>query len=147
MPERCGRTFEESVLSGYVDQALPQQDAQHVRIHLEDCPTCRVVVAEMQSMREVTMSSSFKSAEDLQWSERPKSAASRISFGLGWLLIGIWCAGIAIRGGWALWHAPWPTLAEVAVFGGVFGLALLFLGVLLDRLTASRTDRYKGVQR
>lgn len=147
MPERCGRTFDESLLSGYVDQALPQGDDQRVRIHLEDCPACRTVVAEMQSMREVTMSTSFRNAEDLQWSEGPKSHASRVSFGLGWLLIGIWVAGIIIRGGWELWHAPWPTLTEMAAFGGLLGLALLFIGVLLDRVTASRTDRYKGVQK
>jgi hypothetical protein len=33
------------------------------------------------------------------------------------------------------------------VFGGVAGVALLFLGVLLDRLHVLKTDRYREVRK
>ena len=42
MPEHCGRTFDDALLSGYLDHALTQADEQRVRIHLEDCATCRM---------------------------------------------------------------------------------------------------------
>ena len=41
MPEPCGRTFDGALLSGFLDGALTQADEQRVRVHLEDCETCR----------------------------------------------------------------------------------------------------------
>ena len=147
MPDECGRTFDESLLSGYVDRALVQSEDQRVRIHLEDCATCRSLVEELQALRGVSMSTSFKAPEDLQWSERPRSTASRASFRVGWLLTAIWIVAIAGQVAWSAWQAPLPTAGEFLAFAGVLGLVLLFVGVLLDRITASRTDRYKEVDK
>lgn len=47
MPEACGRMFDDALLSGYVDGALPQMDEQLVRVHLEDCETCRKIVTDL----------------------------------------------------------------------------------------------------
>jgi anti-sigma factor RsiW len=147
VPEPCGRTFEDALLSGYVDGALPQGDEQRVRVHLEDCVVCRGLVEEMLSVREVTMSTSFKVPEDLQWSERPRGAASRVSVGLGWTLAAIWMAALVVRGAWELWQDPPPATEALLAFGGVTALMLLFVGVLIDRIKASRSDRYKGVEK
>ena len=64
MPEPCGRTFEEALLSGYLDEALVQSDEQRVRVHLEDCATCRALVDELAVVREATMSSTFDTPRD-----------------------------------------------------------------------------------
>ena len=56
MPERCGRNFDEALLTGYLDRVLTQSDEQRVRVHLEDCATCRAAVDDMKRLREVTMS-------------------------------------------------------------------------------------------
>ena len=147
MPDPCGRTFDEALLSGYVDRVLTQGDEQRVRIHLDGCAVCRAVVSDTLAMREVTMSSSFDVPDDLQWSERPKGPASRFSFGLGWLLIALWGLGVLVRGAWAMRNAPWPSIEELIGFSAVLGIALLLLGVLLDRLRVRKTDRYREVQK
>ena len=79
MSERCGRNFDEALLSGYLDRGLTQLDEQRVRVHLEDCETCRAAVDEMKRLREVTMSTEFDVPTDDQWSEIPRSRASRFS--------------------------------------------------------------------
>ena len=72
MPEPCGRTFDEALLSGHLDGALVQGDEQRVRVHLEDCGTCRTLVEELAEVREATMSSTFNIPGDHEWSEAPR---------------------------------------------------------------------------
>jgi hypothetical protein len=84
---------------------------------------------------------------DEQWRERPRGPASRWARRLGWWLTLAWIGG-------ASWLAVHDFLQNSAVWYGkalmvslVAGALLLFLSVLLDRLGARRTDRYRGVQK
>jgi len=147
VPEHCGRTFDEALLSGHVDGMLTQAEDQRVRVHVEDCPTCRAQVEQMQRMREVTMSSKFNVPADDQWSEAPRGAASRLTFGLGWTVLIVWAV---IVGAYALWEfltSDGPWLDKLVVFAPWSAIALLFLSVLIDRLKAMRTDPYRRVQK
>ena len=147
MPEQCGRTFDEVLLSGYLDDALVQGDEQRVRMHLEDCATCRTLVEELAAVREATMSSTFDTPRDHEWPEMPRTGASRLAHRLGWPLAIAW---VALFGGYALWQL-WTEaeilLEQLILVGGVFGVGLLFLRVLLDRLDAMKTDRYREVKK
>ena len=58
--------------------------------------------------------------------ERPRSNAGRLSFGAGWIVL---------------------VVGKLILFGGWTGFGLLFLGVLLDRLKAMKTDRYREVEK
>lgn len=147
MPEPCGRTFEEALLSGHVDQMLTQADEQRVRVHVEDCAVCRALVEEMRQVKEVTMSSQFKVPVDDQWSERPRGAASRFAFGVGWTLLVVWGAMVASRVAWAFWTSEDSVGEKLVTFSIVAGLALLFVSVLIDRIKAMKTDRYREVQK
>ena len=147
MSETCGRGFDGALLSGWLDGALTQADEQRVRIHLEDCATCRAQVEQMRQWREVTMSAEFHVPPDYQWSERTRSAASRLSLGTGWLVVIVWALALAAYGAWELWTSDETVVEKVLVFGGWTGFGLLLVGVLLDRLKAMKTDRYREVQK
>ena len=147
MPEPCGRTFDEALLSGYLDRALVQRDGQRVRLHLEHCATCRAEVESLRAMREATMSSTFETPRDEEWPETPRSESSRLLVGLGWPLVIAWAV---LVGGYALWGSWQETdnlLERLMLLGGVTGFAMLFVGVLIDRLKAAKTDRYREVHR
>lgn len=147
MPEDCGRRFDEALLSGYVDRALTQADDQRVRLHLEDCARCRAHVEDMVRLKEVTMSSRFNVPADGQWSEVPRGAASRLTLGLGWILVIVW---LAAMGGLVLWEVATSGNSlswKLLVFGGLSGAVLLLLSVLLDRLAVMKTDRYRKVEK
>ena len=103
MPEQCGRGFEGALLSGYLDGALTQADEQRVRVHLEDCGTCRAQVEQMRRFREVIMSTKFDVPPDDQWSEQPRSTASRLSFGAGWTIVALWALALGGYAAWELW--------------------------------------------
>ena len=147
MPEQCGRTFDEVLLSGYLDDALVQGDEQRARVHLEDCATCCTLVEELAAVREATMSSTFDTPRDHEWPEMPRTGASRLAHRLGWPLAIAW---VALFGGyvlWQLWTEAEILLEQLILVGAVFGVGLLFLRVLLDRLDAMKTDRYREVKK
>jgi len=143
----CGRRFAEELLSGYLDDALTQGDDQRVRLHLEDCPNCRAQVEEMSKLREVTMSTRFVEPRDDQWDERPRGTASRLSRGVGWLLVVAWLAIVAGFAAWQFATSPEALTLKTFVFAGVLGVVLLFLSVVIDRVKAMKTDRYRGIEK
>ena len=147
MPEPCGRSFDAALLSGWLDGALTQADEQRVRIHLEDCSRCREQVEQMRQLREVTMSTEFRVPPDDQWSEQPRTAASRLSLGTGWTIVIVWALALGAYGAWELWTSDEALVAKLLVFAGWTGFGLLFVGVLLDRLKARKTDRYREVEK
>ena len=143
----CNRSFDESLLSGYLDNVLTQADEQRVRLHLEDCGSCRELVKELAMMRKTTMATEFKVPSDEQWDERSRGAGSGLAFGVGWLMLVIWVVGVA---GFVLgeaWQGTQSLSQKLLVFGGLSAVALLLLSVILDRLRARKTDRYRGVQK
>jgi len=150
MPDRCGRTFDEVLLSGYLDVALTQSDEQRVRLHLEDCPVCRGQVDEMRALRETTLGSRFRAPGDEEWREVPRTGGSRLSRRLGWTLVlagAVGLGGAGLYGAWLFLAADGPWLPRALAVAGWGGGGLLLLSVLLDRLRAMKTDRYREVQR
>jgi anti-sigma factor RsiW len=147
MPEPCGRTFEEVLLSGYLDDALVQGDEQRVRVHLEDCATCRTLVDELAAAREATMSSTFDTPRDHEWSEVPRTETSRFANVVGWPLVIGWTVLVGGYALWSLWTDAESWIEQLLVVGGVSGFGLLFLRALLDRRHAMKTDWYREVKR
>ena len=143
----CGRPFDESLLTGYLDGVLTQEDAQGVRIHLEDCGTCRELMEDLEMMRKTTMGTQFSVPDDDQWDERPRGTASGFASGVGWTMLLLWVVGIAGFALGQLWSSAQGALEKLLIFGGLSGGALLFLSVLIDRLRARETDRYRRVKK
>jgi len=147
MQVKCGRTFDEALLTGYLDGALTQADAQRVRIHLEECDDCRRLSGELRELREATMTTRFEMPADDQWNEAPRGLVSRLSFRLGWALLLAWAIGLVGLVVGHVWTDAMPLTEKLLIFGGVSGAALLFASVLMDRLKAMRNDPYRRVQR
>jgi anti-sigma factor RsiW len=143
----CGRRFEEELLSGYLDRALTQGERQMVELHLERCAECRATVDELGALRGAARSSSFEVPADLQWSELPRTAGSRVLRLGGWLLLSLWAALVVAAGAIGVGQAAVPLWAKLVVAGGVAGIALLLLSVFVDRLRDLRHDRYDRVQK
>jgi len=146
-PRSCPSDFDQTLLSGYLDNELTQAAEQRVRIHLEDCAHCRALYQELVELREATMTTTFREPDDAQWDERPQSLASGLSRGLGWILGSIWLAITAGYGLWMAWAGIEGILERLLVFGGVSAVVLLFLSVLLDRIRTYKSDRYREVER
>ena len=147
MNEHNETTFDEALLSGYLDGELTQADRQRVRLHLEDDAEARSLVEEMAEIREVARSGDWVEPSDEQWNEAPRSSTSRFLRGTGWLLLGAWLAVVAVAVLWGLIFGPesWGEKAlALAVVGGPLAL---FISVLIDRLKVMQHDRYRSVEK
>lgn len=147
MADQCPCSFDETLISGHLDGELTQAAEQKVRIHLEDCPHCRTLLGDLQTLREATMSTEFSKPDDSQWDERPRSSTSFLTRGTGWVLAVAWLATVISYGLWTMWQSTDNILERLLVFGGLSALALLFISVVLDRIVSSRTDRYREVEK
>ena len=147
MATECERSFDEELLTGYLDHALPQAQAQRVRLHLEDCRPCRTFYEELRTLRQAALTTHFASPDEEEWPELPKTRGSRLSRASGWWLMAIW---LVVTGSISLWHyfeENHDPLEIFITFGLPGAFLLLFLSVLLDRLRDLKTDRYRGVHR
>jgi len=147
MTATCPDRFDQTLLTGHLDGELTQADEQRVRIHLEDCAACRGAYEELVTLREATMTTRLDEPNDLQWDERPRGLFSALSRGFGWAVVIVWAVGTAGYGLWQLATGPEHLAEKLMVFGGLFGITLLFVSILVDRLKTARTDRYREVQR
>ncbi|MDX1501902.1 MAG: zf-HC2 domain-containing protein [Thermoanaerobaculia bacterium] len=147
MTNGCRREFEDSLLTGFLDAVLTQGDEQRVRLHLEECSTCRKEVEEMRSLRELTLSTRFRPPPDDGWDETPRGGVSRLSLRVGWAVLLIWLVGVF---GFALgqvWSDADSLGERLLLFGGLLGGLLVLLSVLIDRLKSLKDDRYRRVKK
>ncbi len=147
MAQDCSRSFDEELISGYLDGALPQVQSQKVRLHVEDCGACRNLLTELKTLREAAISTRFKSPDDDEWSELPRTVPGRLSRRMGWVVLIAW---LLVVTGLALWRFLTQAGDPLEIFlalGLPGGILLLFVSVLMDRLRDLKTDRYRGVHR
>lgn len=140
-------TFDEALLSGYVDGELTQAEEQKVRIFLEDDAAARAIVEDIRRLRQAARGTRFKLPPDTQWDERPRGPASAVLRRLGWVLLLGSGASVLGFGAWQLAVGPFAAFAKLIAFGTLFGLGSLFVSVLADRLRAAATDRYRRVEK
>ncbi len=100
MNEHRETTFDEALLSGYLDGELTQADAQRVRLRLEEDPAAKSLVDELEQIREAARSTRLPAPADEEWNETPRSGVSRILRRTGWILVIVWVGWL---GGLALW--------------------------------------------
>jgi anti-sigma factor RsiW len=147
MTTKCPKSFDEALISGFLDGELTQADDQRVRVHLEACAHCSSLLDELRNMREVAMTTRFETPTDDQWNEAPTGGVSSAARGFGWIMGVVWIVALT---GFGLWHAatgPESLPEKLFVFGGISAVALLFLSVLIDRVRKAQTDRYREVQK
>ncbi len=147
MAHNCTRAFDEELISGYLDGALPQMQAQKVRLHVEDCGSCRSLLSELRTLREAAQSTRFTPPGDDEWPELPRTRPSRFTRSLGWVVMIAWLVVVSVFALWRFLTSTGDPLEIFLMLGLPGGLLLLFLSVLSDRLRELKTDRYRGVHR
>lgn len=147
MSEALDHGFDEALISGYLDGELTQAEEQRVRLHLEDCSACRALADELKRIREAAMSTDFPLPDDRQWDETPRGGLSTFFRNVGWAVMLLWIGGVTVYGLWQLITNTEDLMENLLVFGLWFGLGLVFVSVLIDRLKTVKTDRYRRVQK
>lgn len=139
--------IDEELLSGYLDGALPQAEAQKIRIVLEDDPELRALYEDLKTMRETAATTHFVTPADDVWPELPKTRLSWMSRSLGWTLLLVWLTIICAYELWLFVSRSGDPFEIFLVLGLPGAFVLLFVSVLVDRVRDLKTDRYRGIHR
>jgi len=51
MSQKCGRPFDEALITGYLDGVVSEDEDRKVRLHLWQCPACRRLFEELRELR------------------------------------------------------------------------------------------------
>lgn len=137
----------EEHLSAYLDGELTQQNRQGVEVHVEACPGCGRTLEELSRIREGISRLDQPQPSEEQWSKMMRITITKTSRGLGWLL-GV--GGALVLVGYGVYEfATDDTTGALVKFGVAAvscGALLLLLSVIIDRVRARKSDRYKDVE-
>ncbi len=135
-------SFDEELLSGFLDGTLPHRDMQRVRILLEENPEYRRLLKEMRLLRESALTTRFTPPADDVWPELPKTRGSLFSRTLGWILLSSWLTVVTAYALWTFVSRSGDPFEIFLVLGMPGAFVLLFISVLMDRLKEFGDDRY-----
>jgi anti-sigma factor RsiW len=137
----------ESLLSGYLDGELTQEDRQRVELHIESCSRCRHAYEKMSELRDGIGKLSFDEMSTEEWDRMMNDVGVRASRGFGWLF---YIAGLIVLMGYAAFEFmrddTVDAIVKTSVAAIVLGLLLLLMSVLRQRLIAAKSDKYRDVQ-
>ncbi len=128
----------------------PAERAELERI-LQQSPSLRAEWQSLKQVKEVTQSMALRPAPDEVWKDYWASVYSRIERGVGWILASI---GAIVVGSYAAWMGfqqlladttlPWFVKAGILLLA--FGVVVLLVSVLREKLFVRRRQRYKDVE-
>ena len=142
-----------SMITAYVDGELTQDQQKELEPHLATCGTCRQEVAEQRALKEQLNMIRFTEPTDAELERYWRNVYNRLERGAGWVLFSLGAIVLLCYGGFKLVEQVVrdPQIAwwvKGGVLALVFGLAILFVSLVRERLAVRKTDRYtKEVER
>ena len=140
-------------ITAYVDGELEPLERTRFEQHLETCDACRRELAETKTLKEELDMMTFKEPSDAALQRYWQSVYNRLERGLGWILFSVGAILLLCYGGFKLVEeiVRDPTISVVlkaGVVALVFGVVILFVSLLRERLTVCKVDRYsKEIER
>ena len=143
----------EPMVTGYLDGELAGDQRDRLERHLESCKNCKRELAELTTLKESLTMIKFKEPPDEELERYWRSVYNRLERGVGWILFSIGAIILLCYGAFRLLEGVIkdPTIAlvlKVGVVALVFGVVILFVSLLRERLTVRKVDKYsKEIQR
>ena len=139
------------LMMGYLDDELTPEEREKVQTHLELCPECRKEYKEFLILKNTTSGMKLKSPDQKIWEGYMSTLYGRIERGIGWILLSIGAILLLGYGGYHLIHemitdSEIPILLRIGIVSAMFGLIILLISVLRERLIARKTDIYKEIR-
>lgn len=136
----------------YVDAELSAEKTSELLRHVEKCENCQKDLKEMQKWKGVSQEMKPEMLPEMGWHEYWSHLYNRLERGISWILLSI---GLIILGGLGLtrfveeviFTTELSLLEKVGVFSVAFGLVMLFISVLREKLMIRKYDKYREIER
>lgn len=135
------------MISAYVDGELTPDQRERLESHLSACDACKRELAEVRALKKELDMIKFTEPTDEQLERYWSGVYNRLERGAGWVLFSIGAIVLLCYGGFKLVEEVVrdPAIAwwvKGGVLALVFGLAILFVSLLRERLAVRKVDRY-----
>lgn len=131
------------LISGYLDGELGPEDRAKVERCIAEDAAFR---EEFETMKRLVTAASrirFESPPEEVWDTFLDGVYNRMERRFGWVVFIVGAMALAGFGVYVFVREPWVSaLVKVLIATPIVGLAILFVSVLRQRLTAAKTDRY-----
>ena len=137
----------EPMLAAYADGELSDEDRGKLQEHLSGCPRCRAQLAELTALQEDLAMIKFTEPTDVELQRYWACVYNRLERGVGWILVSIGSILLLCYGAFKLVEeiVTDPKVAVVVKIGVValvFGVVILFVSLLRERLAVRKSDKY-----
>lgn len=143
----------EPMISGYLDGELSDEHRDRLRKHLDGCESCRTQLAEMTALKESLAMMKFTEPTDVELERYWAQVYTRLERSAAWILVSLGAILLLCYGSFRLLEGliQDPTVdlvVKIGVVALVFGVVVLFVSLLRERLTVRKADRYsKEIER
>ena len=130
-------------LMRYVDNEMDDKERTAFKQHLKGCDTCKRLLRDFSSVKEVTESMKIADLPEVVWEKYWEKIYNRIERSVAWFLF--ITGALILNGYWIYRVITDPKMYNIVGLGiilTVVGLAILFLSVLREKITVNKTDRY-----
>ena len=141
------------MITGYVDGELSVEQGQQLETHLQGCADCKEELDKLRQLKEDLAMVKLKEPSDLELAQYWSSVYNRLERGIGWILFSVGAIVVLCYGGFKLIEEVIKDpsvglLLKIGLVALVFGIVILFVSILRERLRVRKVDKYsKEVKR
>lgn len=132
----------------YLDGEMCEEERVEYERHLEECEDCRKSIENFRELRALTGRIKMRDPQDEFWDKYWRSIYRRIERKTAWIFI---IVGALMLVAYEVFRAFRSfgeiTFEKIALVIFIFGLILLLVSVVRERIHQYGTDRYKDVER
>jgi ferric-dicitrate binding protein FerR (iron transport regulator) len=140
----------QKLLAGYLDDELDEAERRELDAELQRNPELRAELEQFRKLKRVTDAVRYADLPDAVWETYWSSLYRKMERGLGWLLFSASAAILACYGVIQMlstlytdYRISW--IVKIGVTGLLFGLIVLVVSLIRERIFAYRNDRYREV--
>jgi predicted anti-sigma-YlaC factor YlaD len=135
------------MISAYVDGELTPDQRRNLESHLASCQDCARELAEVRALKKELEMIKFTEPTDEELQRYWGSIYNRLERSVGWVLFSLGAIVLLCYGGFKLVEQTIrdPAIAwwvKGGVLALVFGLVILFVSLLRERLAVRKSDKY-----
>lgn len=138
------------LLTGYLDDELSEAERAEFERELQRNPELRDELEQFTKLKRVTDSVKYADLPDAVWETYWSSLYRKTERGLGWILFSASAAILACYGVIQMLSTLYADsriswIVKIGVTGLLFGLIVLTISVIRERIFAYKNDRYREV--
>ncbi|MEE9554477.1 MAG: zf-HC2 domain-containing protein [candidate division Zixibacteria bacterium] len=139
------------LLSGLIDGELEDEQKKTIEDHIVSCDNCREEYSRLLKLKEVTNDMKHYDLPDRLMAGYWQGIYSRTERGFGWILLSI---GAILLVTFAAWHLlngffldpTVPVFLKAGLGLFLFGMIILLVSIIRERLFSKKHDRYDEVE-